>query len=128
MGRAKGCVDCLRAALADRPDEPFAPGGPQPARYGARELSATGARALVEAGRARDPERRTWLSPEAAVRSYVRSRAEGASLRSTSDPDRAIHVQCSRDPSLGGREHCTWIARSGSDVDRSDAPSARLRT
>src|SRR5690606_11960713 len=62
-------------------------------------------RALEDSRRAREAPARLWPSPEAAIRSYVMTRAEGASLRSTADPDRANRVQHSRDPSLGGREH-----------------------
>ena len=47
----------------------------------------------------------SWPSVAAAVRYYVSMRDEGASLGSTSNPDRAIRVQVNRDPSLGGREH-----------------------
>jgi hypothetical protein len=103
------CVLCLRAlrdALeSGEESEPFVAPPPTPARYGARDLTRTARRALEDACAPREPEERRWPTPEAAVRSYVRSRAEGASLRSTTDPDRANRVQSSRDPSLGGREH-----------------------
>lgn len=104
------CRICLRRMLAaiESGEEvaPYTSPGPQAATYGARALSTTAYRAIAASRRERTPAARQWPSPEAAVRSYVRHRAEGASLRSTSDPDRAgVRVQSSRDPSLGGREH-----------------------
>jgi len=85
---------------------PFVAPPPAPAVFGARELSTTGRRALADALLEHDTApQRTWSSVDAAVRAWVRMRDEGASMRSTSDPDRVSRVQTSNDPSLGGREH-----------------------
>lgn len=107
------CARCRRMAahaileaIQAQPDElpsslPYAP------RYGARDVDCAGSREIERSRRGEAPEGRTWPTPEAAVRAWVRDRAEGASVRSTSDPDRAHRVQSSRDPSLGGRDHAT---------------------
>lgn len=99
---AHAIVEAVEAAPEDA-----APALPYVPRIGAREVTVPGARAIERSRRGEAPAGRGWPSPEAAVRAWVRDRAEGASLRSTSDPDRAHRVQLSRDPSLGGREHAT---------------------
>lgn len=78
---------------------------PGPARFGTTRLTVAGERALAAAKVERVDSPVRWSSVDAAVRAWVRMRDEGASLRSTSDPDRANRVQTSTDPSLGGREH-----------------------
>lgn len=108
--RCRRCVqgaarDLAEAIESGEIEAPYVAPPPTPARYGARELSRTAVRAIEDSRRARDAPPRLWPSPEAAIRSYVMTRAEGASLRSTADPDRANRVQHHRDPSLGGREH-----------------------
>lgn len=103
------CRRCLRILAAivvvEAAEEPFAPAGPEAPIYGARELSRSGRHAIERSRRGEAPAARGWSSAEAAVRSYVQGRAEGAPVRSTSDPDRAHRVQSSRDPSHGGRAH-----------------------
>lgn len=78
-----------------------------PARFGARDLDRAGRRAIAAAGAEEDrPTVRPWASSaRAAVRALALVWDQGASLRSTCDPDRANRVQTSSDPSLGGREH-----------------------
>jgi hypothetical protein len=113
LARSRRCTTCERLAARDIADAiesgeeaaPYVAPGPEPARYGARDLTRTGRRAIEETRHAREEAGRQWPTPYAAIRSYVHSRAEGASLRSTTDPARANRVQHSRDPSLGGREH-----------------------
>ena len=104
------CLDCrrllqragqARAAAEHVPEY----GVEVPARFGARELSATARRAVVASHTERSERPRRWPSADAAARAYFRAVVEGASLRSTTDPDRANRVQTSSDPSLGGREH-----------------------
>lgn len=103
---AATCVRCLRALRAAPPEPPpFVPSGPHEPSYGARELTRAGRRIVERSRSGEEPEGRTWPTAEAAVRSLLRARAEGVSVRSTSDPGRAHRVQSSRDPSIGGREH-----------------------
>lgn len=106
---AATCCNCLRAlrdaiVVGDEP-EPFERHAAYSPVYGARELGRAGRGALERTSQGEAVASRGWPSPEAAVRSYIRARTEGASLRSTSDPDRAHRVQLSRSPGLGGREH-----------------------
>jgi hypothetical protein len=131
---ATTCARCRKLAarqLADAilaaPDDAPLP-GPYEARYGAREVSRQGARAIESSRRGEAPEVRGWPSPEAAVRAWVRAREEGASMRSTTDPDRAHRVQHSRDPSLGGREHATVDRHRNTSValDRAERDAAAL--
>ena len=105
------CKRCLRKLAAMRSEivdrSPYTP------KVGARHIDES-TRAALE----RPPQKRyRWKNAAAAVRAYVRMRDEGASLRSTCDPDRANRVQVSRDASLGGREHdaierCATVARA----------------
>lgn len=127
------CARCRRLAARGIAEELL--GAPDAAtaaacvtRYGARDVTRYGARAIERSRRGEAPEGRGWPSPEAAVRAWVRDRAEGASMRSTTDPDRAHRVQHSRDPSLGGREHATIDRHRNTSValDRATADASAL--
>lgn len=96
---------CRRCARAYMPSEPPVDSTPYVPSIGARELTARAAREIERSRRGEDPVERQWPTAEAAVRSLMRMRLDGVSVRSTSDPSRAHRVQSSRDPSLGGREH-----------------------
>lgn len=98
-------LDHAAEQLDDAPTRPPEPPEERPAVFGARHLSAAAEAALRDVQRER-PVTRAWAgSAASAIRAWVASIDEGASLRSTSDPDRANRVQTSSDPSLGGREH-----------------------
>lgn len=75
------------------------------ARFGARKMTAADRRAMLRTDDDR-PVVAAWARSAAhAWRVLALVRDQGASLRSTCDPDRANRVQTSSDPSLGGREH-----------------------
>lgn len=113
---------CRRCARAYEPPEPPVDTAPYVPSIGARQLSARAAREIERSRRGEDPVERQWPTPEAAVRSLIRARVEGVSVRSTSDVQRT-RVQSSRDPSLGGREHARVDAHRTASLalDRAEA-------
>lgn len=94
---------CRRCARLYEPS--FESTGPYAVPRATSTLSERGRRAIERSLRGEAPEARYWPTADAAIRACLMARAEGASVRSTSDPGRAHRVQSSRDPSWGGREH-----------------------
>ena len=115
-------------AQGAEPSEPVDEPTTGPARFGTRALDASGRAALQHTAEVQ-PAVRPWASsPQQAVRRWVSTRDHGASLRSTSDPDRANRVQTSKSPGDGGREHdAIERARNVSRaMDRAEADVAEI--
>jgi hypothetical protein len=107
-GAYRALLDEHAAELLDEPSAAQPAHAPPPAEYparvGARDLDASSRRVLQRG--TEQPTVRPWARTAAhAIIAWWESVREGASLRSTCDPDRANRVQTSADPSLGGREH-----------------------
>lgn len=109
LGAAVTCKLCAKRLAGDvLPEEALLAaiiGVEYAPRIGARRLEDVSRRALAEAQRAHDEPKRRVSNPDREAAAYFRARIEGASLRSTTDPDRANRVQVSTTRPKGGREH-----------------------